>query len=150
MKRLRNNLDQTARSRGFAFVEFKFKEVAKIASDSMNGYMLYGKKMVTRVLEDDEGVKVKTKKFKYIPYDKIFITEKNRVINFIDWRVDNLTEKQEKEPKEIKREVRNLIKNEEKKRQKLKELNINYEFPGFVRSNNREKMSNYFLESFGC
>jgi len=81
----------------------------------MNGYMLYGKKMTCRVLEDDEGVKVKTKKFKYIPYDKIFITEKNR----------------EKEPKEIKKEIRNLLKNEEKKRQKLKELNINYEFPGF-------------------
>jgi len=33
----------------------------------------------------------------------------------------------------LRKEIKNLLKNEEKKRQKLKELNINYEFPGFVR-----------------
>eukprot|EP00330_Aristerostoma_sp_ATCC50986_P004810 CAMPEP_0114596214 /NCGR_PEP_ID=MMETSP0125-20121206/18180_1 /TAXON_ID=485358 ORGANISM="Aristerostoma sp., Strain ATCC 50986" /NCGR_SAMPLE_ID=MMETSP0125 /ASSEMBLY_ACC=CAM_ASM_000245 /LENGTH=71 /DNA_ID=CAMNT_0001798913 /DNA_START=71 /DNA_END=282 /DNA_ORIENTATION=- len=36
---------KTARSKGFAFIEFKHKEVAKIAADSMNGYMMYGKKL---------------------------------------------------------------------------------------------------------
>ena len=64
---------------GYAFVEFKFKEVAKIAAESMNGYMLYGKKLVCRVIEDDEGIKVKTKKFKYIPYKNLFVEDKNRV-----------------------------------------------------------------------
>jgi len=32
----------------------------------------------------------------------------------------------------LKKEVKSLLKHEEKKRQKLKELGINYEFPGFV------------------
>jgi len=81
----------------------------------MNGYMLYGKKMVTRVLEDDEGVKVKTKKFKYIPYDKIFITEKNRVINFIDWRVDNLTENRKRNLRKLKRKSETLLRMKKRK-----------------------------------
>lgn len=102
---------------GYAFIEYKHKEVAKIAAESMNGYMLYGKKLNCKVIEDDEGIKVKTKKFKYIPYNKIFITQKNK----------------EKEAKEIKKEVKSLLKHEEKRRQKIKELGINYDFPGFVR-----------------
>jgi len=65
---------------GYAFIEFKFKEVAKIAADSMNGYMFYGKKLVCRVLEDDQGVRVRTKKFRFIPYNKIFIQQRNRVM----------------------------------------------------------------------
>ena len=77
--------------------------------------MLYGKKMVTRVLEDDEGVKVKTKKFKYIPYDKIFITEKNRVINFIDWRVDNLTENRKRNLRKLKGKSETLLRMKKRK-----------------------------------
>jgi len=64
---------------GYAFIEYKYKEVAKIAADSMNGYMFYGKKLVCRVLEDDEGVKVRTKKFRFIPHNKKFVEERNRV-----------------------------------------------------------------------
>lgn len=68
---------------GYAFIEFKYKEVAKVAADSMNGYMFYGKKLVCRVLEDDEGVKVRTKKFRFIPYNKLFVQERNRVIDIV-------------------------------------------------------------------
>jgi len=34
---------KTGRSKGFAFVEFKYKEVAKIAADSMNNYLMFDK-----------------------------------------------------------------------------------------------------------
>ena len=41
---------QTARSKGYAFIQFKFAEVAEIVADAMNGYMLMGKVMVSNVL----------------------------------------------------------------------------------------------------
>lgn len=34
---------KTARSKGFAFIEFEEKEVAKVAADAMQGYMMFGK-----------------------------------------------------------------------------------------------------------
>merc|ERR1711874_70598 len=34
---------KTGRSKGFAFVEFKYQEVAKIAADSMNNYLMFDK-----------------------------------------------------------------------------------------------------------
>ncbi len=39
----------------------------------------------------------------------------------------------EKDTKTVKKEVKSLLKHEEKKRQKLAELGIDYEFPGFVK-----------------
>jgi len=36
-------LNISGRSKGFAFVEFKYKEVAKIAADSMNNYLMFDK-----------------------------------------------------------------------------------------------------------
>jgi RNA recognition motif-containing protein len=68
---------------GFAFVEFKYKDVAKVAAEAMNGYMFYGKKLVCRVIEDDQGMRVHTKKFKFIPFNKKFIEQKNAVNYFI-------------------------------------------------------------------
>ena len=38
---------KTARSKGYAFVQFKYPEVADIVSETMNGYMLMGKVMVS-------------------------------------------------------------------------------------------------------
>lgn len=75
---------------GFAFIEFKYKDVAKVAADAMNGYMFYGKKLVCRVIEDDQGMRVHTKKFKFIPFNKKFIEQKNAVIIFY-WIVFVLT-----------------------------------------------------------
>jgi RNA recognition motif-containing protein len=34
---------KTARSKGFAFVEFEFKEVAEIACKALNGYIMQNK-----------------------------------------------------------------------------------------------------------
>ena len=34
---------QTGRSRGYAFIEFEFPEVAAIAAESMNNYLMFGK-----------------------------------------------------------------------------------------------------------
>lgn len=41
---------KTAKSKGYAFVEFQFPEVAQIASDTMNGYLMLGQKLQCRVV----------------------------------------------------------------------------------------------------
>ncbi len=75
-----NLIVKSARSKGYAFVEFEDKDVAKIAAENMNGYMLYGRTLNCRLIQDDEGLKVKSHKFKFIPFQKRFIAEKNAVI----------------------------------------------------------------------
>ena len=37
------SLSQTGRSRGFAFVEFEYPEVAAIVAESMNNYLMFDK-----------------------------------------------------------------------------------------------------------
>lgn len=112
---------------GYAFIEFKDKEVAKIAAENMNGYMIFGKVLQCRLIQDDEGMKVQTKRFKFIPHAKIFVAQHNKV------KISKcLSSFKEKDSKELKKGVKSLLKLEEKKREKLRELGIDYEFPGFV------------------
>eukprot|EP01017_Pseudomicrothorax_dubius_P039306 TRINITY_DN6002_c0_g1_i8.p1 TRINITY_DN6002_c0_g1~~TRINITY_DN6002_c0_g1_i8.p1 ORF type:complete len:246 (+),score=87.98 TRINITY_DN6002_c0_g1_i8:56-793(+) len=106
----------TGRSRGYAYIQFKFKEVAKIAAQAINGYLIYGKQLVVELLPEDRHVPFdKLKRFKYIPWKKIFRKEYNK----------------EKTSSELKRVVRNLLRHEEEKRKKIEELGIKYTFPGF-------------------
>jgi hypothetical protein len=37
----------------------------------------------------------------------------------------------DKSPEEVKNHIKNLLKNENKKRKQLEELNVSYDFPGF-------------------
>ena len=43
---------KTARPRGYGYIEFSEKEVAEIAAESMNGYMMYGKTLECHVVEN--------------------------------------------------------------------------------------------------
>jgi len=45
---------KTGRSKGFAFVEFKYKEVAKIAADSMNNYLMFDKIVKCEVVPQEK------------------------------------------------------------------------------------------------
>eukprot|EP01016_Furgasonia_blochmanni_P051252 TRINITY_DN8044_c0_g1_i13.p1 TRINITY_DN8044_c0_g1~~TRINITY_DN8044_c0_g1_i13.p1 ORF type:complete len:253 (-),score=52.99 TRINITY_DN8044_c0_g1_i13:261-1019(-) len=112
---------KTARSKGYAFIQFKYKEVAKIAADNVNGHILYGRRLVSRYLEDDgNGLRFRNagKRFKYYPWKQIFIKQINK----------------EKSSKEMKKSVFKLLKGEKEKREELARLGINYDFPGYVSS----------------
>ncbi|EAS03627.1 RNA recognition motif protein (macronuclear) [Tetrahymena thermophila SB210] len=110
---------KTARSKGFAFIQFEQPEVAAIAAKAMNGHMVLGKVLEVHVLQQDQknpfSFKYGKKQFKFINWKRIFIKQKNS----------------EKDPEEVKKGVEKLLKNEEKKRDNLKKLGIDYEFPGF-------------------
>lgn len=74
---------KTARSKGYAFIEFADREVAQIAAQSMNGYMMYGMPLVVRILtkeEEHENLFIRSnKKFKFVPWFLIYKNQMNRV-----------------------------------------------------------------------
>ena len=74
---------KTARSKGYGFVEFDDREVAAIAAESMNGYLLYGTFLEVRLLSPEEvhdNLFVRAnKKFKFIPWGLIYKKKMNKV-----------------------------------------------------------------------
>jgi len=105
---------KTTRSKGYAFVEFDIKEVAEIAAKAIHGYMMYGKELICKMVEGD-GIKVSSKKFRFIPWRRKFIQDKNK----------------EKTEPETKKEVKHLIKKEQLRKEKFAQLGIKYDYPGF-------------------
>ena len=71
---------KTARSKGYAFVQFKYPEVAEIVSDTMNGYMLMGKVMVSNTLPANGKNPfhfASSKQFKFVNFKKMFVKKTN-------------------------------------------------------------------------
>ena len=86
---------KTARSKGYCFIEFKEPEVARIAAESMNGYLMYGRPLVCQYLEKNQRNKFQLvradKKFKYIPWQVIYKNKMNAVSCMIIHRKTRLT-----------------------------------------------------------
>lgn len=74
---------KTARSKGYGFVEFSDRNVAKIAVQAMDGYMMYGTRLVCRLLDKTEehgNLFIRSnKKFKFIPWHIIYRQNMNKV-----------------------------------------------------------------------
>ncbi|CAG9315635.1 unnamed protein product [Blepharisma stoltei] len=106
---------KTGRSKGYAFVEFLEKDVAKIAAEAMHGFLIFGKQLVCRYLDE-------VSKFAMVPCKK-----------HIESRYPAFKERYNaKEEKEVtKQRVQKLVENEEKLKEKLKELGVDYDFPGY-------------------
>ena len=111
---------KSGRSVGYAFIEFKEQETAEVAAKTMNNYLLFDKILKCNVIED------KTK------YDRMFLKWKKK-FKFNDKRKERLI-KQQKHPKtkeEIKAKIQIILDREEKRKEKFKELGIDYSFDGF-------------------
>ncbi|EDO45906.1 predicted protein [Nematostella vectensis] len=111
---------KSARSKGYAFVEFACDEVAKIAADTMHNYMMFGRLLKCKVVPNEKIHprlwKGSNRKFRHVPRRQIDIDRHNKV------KTQNEHEKQ----------VSNLLKKETRKRKKLEKLGIPYEFPGYA------------------
>ena len=72
----------TGNSKGYAFVEFDSAEVAKIAADAMHDYLMFGQKLVCKLvpLEDlhPHTFKGANQRFKKIPWRQIESERHNR------------------------------------------------------------------------
>lgn len=74
---------KTARSKGYAFIQFRYPEVAQIVSDTMNGYLLLGKVLISHTLPPNERnpfTYASSHKYRFINWQKKFIEQKNKVI----------------------------------------------------------------------
>lgn len=113
---------KTGRSRGYAFVEFDDADVARIVAEAMNGYFLLEKRLVCHVLPKDKV------------YDLMFKRPK-KVMSKKDMQ-DKAREdcNKRKTPEVMKGITAKLIEREEAKRKKLKDLGIDYDFPGYAAS----------------
>nr|XP_022903390.1 MKI67 FHA domain-interacting nucleolar phosphoprotein-like [Onthophagus taurus] len=48
---------KTGRSKGYGFIEFKHEEVAKIAAETMNNYLMFKRRLIAKVIANGEKVK---------------------------------------------------------------------------------------------
>lgn len=66
---------KTARSRGYAFVEFADKQVAQIAADAMDGYLMHRQKLVAKFVPAEkvhpDTFKGANRNFRQIPWSRI-------------------------------------------------------------------------------
>ena len=100
-------------------MQFRYSEVAQIAAEAMNNYMILGKFLKCHTLEAGKpnpfAHRNMLDKTKFINWKQIFVLQKNKP----------------KTAEETKKEVERLLAHEAEKRSKLRELKIAYEFPGF-------------------
>ena len=110
---------KTGRSVGYAFIEFEDEETARIAAKTMNNYILFEKILKCSFVEDKKK------------YDRIFLKWKKKFEFKERYRIhcEKLAKKKSKE--EIKEMIQGLLDREEKRREKMKELGIKYEYKGF-------------------
>lgn len=114
---------KTANPRGFGFVEFDDEEVAHIVADTMSGYLMGQKRLVCHVLPKD---KIHPNLFKGA--DKVF--------KKVDWAGIHRGIVNRPKPAEKMKEItKRLMSRERKRREKLNEMGIDYDFPGYVASN---------------
>jgi len=111
---------KTGRSKGYAFIEFEDAGVAEVVAQTMDKYLLFDRILSCRVVPHDE-LHPKTfdganKKFRVMPNKKIARERHNAPKT--QWAQ--------------KRTEKKLLGKEAKKRQKLKDLGIDYEFPGYA------------------
>ena len=110
---------RTGRSVGYAFIEFEDEETARIAAKTMNNYILFEKIIKCNFVED------KSK------YDRLFLKWKKKFEFKERYKLHCEKISKQKSKEEIKTFIQGLLDREEKRREKMKELGIKYEYKGF-------------------
>lgn len=109
---------KTARSRGYAFLEFADKDVAEIAAEAMDGYLMHGQALVAKFIPSEkvhpDSFKGANRTFRSIPRAAI---ERRGIIA------------RAKDPMKLAKRSRHIQKNAKGKRKALKKMGIEYEFP---------------------
>ncbi len=109
---------KTANSKGYAFIEFQHPEVARVASDAMDGYFLFTQRLSVKLVPPS---KVHPKLFQGA----------NRKFRVIPWRkVERQRHDKERTPQEHAQRVAKLIKRDKERQKKIKEAGIEYEYDG--------------------
>jgi nucleolar protein 15 len=124
--------ERTGNPRGYAFVEFHDEEVATIVAETMSGYFLKGeKRLICHIVPKD---KIHPDLFSGSK-GNLAMSQKGYTASF---HLNKLHDKIRKEVNSIKSEkalakiTKRLLTREKKKREQLKKLGIDYDFPGYA------------------
>ncbi|CAJ0847673.1 4175_t:CDS:2 [Entrophospora sp. SA101] len=115
LKLFRNK--KTGKSQHFAFIEFESIEVAEIVVETMDNYLLLNHILKCKLIPESQvnpNLWKGTKK-KFIPLDYLTLAKEKH--------------NRKKTKEEVDKQVERLLKKEEKKRKRLLDLGIDYEFP---------------------
>jgi len=110
---------KTGKSKGYAFIEFEFEEVAKIAAESMDGYLMYERLLKCKVLNSD----VNSHKI----FANRFMSETNCPKLKARKQVKSAQNKVKSE-EEVKEQLKFRLEKLEEQNEKLAEKGIDYEF----------------------
>ena len=108
---------KTGRSKGYAYVEFQQKDVAKEAEKAMSGYMMFKKQIECHIVDQPHKDLFlhANRDWKYVPNVEIKKTKMNN----------------EKTPEQMALRVKGILEKEKEKRLRFRELEIDYEFSGY-------------------
>lgn len=119
---------RTARSKGFAFVEFADKDVAVAAAKSMDGYLMHGQKLVAKLVEKEklhpDTFRGANRVFKKIPFAAI---ERRKMIQ------------RARDPVKLAKRSKAVQKKLKKKQNMLLKKGIHYDFPTLTPTAIQEK-----------
>ena len=101
-------------------MEFAERKVADIAAKAMNNYMIFGRQLDVHIMEEahQNTFKHGNRDWKFTPTRQIFRSKKN-------------AEQEGRTPEQRKARVQGLLQKEKERRDRLKELEIDYQFPGY-------------------
>eukprot|EP00795_Rhopilema_esculentum_P014457 gene14457-5519_t len=121
IKRLRlSRSKNTGTSKGYAFVEFEYEDVAKIAVEAMNNYMMFGRLIKCEIVPKERL------------HPRIW-TGARRKFRKINWaEKSRVKHNKARTPASRAKLVKKLVSKESSKREKLEKLGIEYKFPGYV------------------
>jgi nucleolar protein 15 len=109
---------KTAKSKGYAFLEFSNEQVAKIAAEAMDGYLMLGRALVVKFVPAEElhpkALDGAGRKFRKIPWASV---ERHRNLQAA------------KDPAKLAARAEKLAKTRKSKQERLAALGINYQFP---------------------
>ena len=111
---------KSGRSKGFGFVHFACDEVAKIAAETMNNYLMFNKLLKCHVVPQEKLHSTATSR-----RPKVLLTPKQRQLR--ELRRHNKAKTASRRQKQLHR----LLSCEQKKRAKLQALGLDYDFPGY-------------------
>lgn len=111
---------KTGKSRGYAFIEFQEKEVADIVAESMNNYLMYGRILKCEVVD-----------LKAL-HPLVFKGCNQKLVKPNNIRASKILHNAPKSEEKLKDVQAKLLAKENKKRKKLSELGVDYEFPGYA------------------
>jgi len=110
---------KTGKSKHYAFVEFQFPQVAVIAAEAMNNYLMNGKILKVHVMPDEDL------------HDKMMIGSNRKFTKVPRGKVEREKRDQERTEDQKKERMSKLLKRDDTRRKKISEAGIEYDFAGY-------------------